>query len=496
MALFRVKFKRVYTALVILCMASPLYSQVTAKDTADYLPENVENGLEYNLMIAASKGLDTEVERLILRGAEVDAETLEGATPLIFAISAIKPGAVNILLSYSANPNKLTNNAETPLLIALRKLADLEARPPNVLTSSFETGCLQIAESLIRYGADIDLQDQKGVTPLNYASAYGSLRFADLLIYYRADIDKKDFTGTTPLMSAIWAGRANVADLLIQNGANLEARDDQGFTPFLIAAQNGDTLMLNYLIREGVDIYEKCVDGWDALSLCIKYGHNDAIETLLRAGSKWSDPARDVRNHYSVAARFGRDEAYALLEKNDFPNTYKAKINQVEISLSAKATIKDIYTGIKFTFIEPRKTMGFTFGFDTRLWYSRVMVKTGDNLYYQYLDKSSLAYAGIFKDIKLSDNPLKWNLYFTGSLSGGYWFGNEFKGTGTSPESRFVLIPGAGLKLVRNSYAVHAGIEYMNTGYYKILPVWLRIGLAYNFDLEFGKTPVKTIKWY
>jgi ankyrin repeat protein len=477
-------------------MTSQLSAQVTAKDTADYLPESVENGIEYNLMIAASKGLDTEVERLILRGAELDAETMEGATALIFAVSSIKPGPVNILLSYGANPNKLTKNAETPLIIALRKLADMEARPPNVLTNSFETGCLQIAESLIRYGADIDQQDYRGVTVLNYASAYGSLRFVDLLLYYRADIDKKDLSGTTPLMSAIWAGNANVADLLIQYGANLEARDDQGFTPFLIAAQNGDTLMLQYLIREGVDMYQKCVDGWDALSLCIKYGHNDAIEMLIKAGDKWNDPGRDAMNHYSVAARYGRDYAYKLLEKYNFPNKYRPRINQLELSLSAKATIKDIYTGMRFSFIEPRKKAGFIFGFDTRFWYSKVMLKTDDKLYYQYMEKSSLAYAGIFKDIKLTDNPLRWNIYFSGSLSGGYWFGNEFRGTGTSPESKFMILPSAGFKMVKNNYSFQVGLEYMNTGYYGLWPVWLRVGLAYNFDFEFGKTPVKTIKWY
>jgi len=146
--------------------------------------------------------------------------------------------------------------------------------------------------------------------------------------------------------------------------------------------------------------------------------------------------------------------------------------------------------------VEPTKNIGFIFGFDTRLWYSRVMLKSDDNLYYQYMEKSSLVYAGVFKDIKLTDNPLRWNIYFSGSLSGGYWFGNDFRGTNTSPENKFVVLPAAGFKMVKNSYSIQAGLEYMNTGYYKMWPVWLRIGLAYNFDFEFGKTPVKTIKWY
>ncbi len=86
----RVSFNKILSTVVILCMTFKLHAQVTSRDTAEYLPEYVDNALEYNLMIAASKGLDTEVERLILRGADVDAETLDGATPLIFAISGVK----------------------------------------------------------------------------------------------------------------------------------------------------------------------------------------------------------------------------------------------------------------------------------------------------------------------------------------------------------------------------------------------------------------------
>jgi ankyrin repeat protein len=497
MALFRTVHRRIFTATVAIWLACQLHAQVTSRDTADYLPEDrVENALDYNLMVAASKGLETEVERLILRGAEIDAESIEGATPLIFAISGIKPKAVEILLSYNANPNKLTVNKETPLIIALRKLMDVESKGSNTLTAMYTEGCLQIAESLIRYGADIDFQDNRGVTALNYASAYGSMSFVDLLLYYRADINKKDLAGTTPLMSAIWAGNANVADLLIQNGANLEARDNDGFSPFLIAAQNGDTLMLHYLIKEGVDMYEKCREGWDALSLCIKYDHRDAIAMLIKAGNKWSDPDMNALNHYNVAAKYGRSKVIELLESSNFPNTYKAKISQMEVALSAKFNTKDLYTGFKFVFTEPRQNIGFLAGFDSKLWYSKVILRKEDNLFFHYMDKSSVAYAGVFKNFKISDNPFKSNLYFSASLSGGYWFGNKFKGTETSPESKFRLMPAAGLKWMKKSFSLYAEIEYMNTGYYKSLPIWLRTGLSYNFDFELGKTPVKLIRWY
>jgi hypothetical protein len=140
--------------------------------------------------------------------------------------------------------------------------------------------------------------------------------------------------------------------------------------------------------------------------------------------------------------------------------------------------------------------IGFIAGFDTKLWYSNVMLEINEDLYYQYMEQSSLIYAGIFKDFKMTDNPLRSNFYFSVSLSGGYWFGNKFKGTATSPDSKMMILPAAGIKWVSNNFSLHAGLEYMNTDYYKLWPIWLRAGLAYNFDFEFGKTPVKIIKWY
>jgi len=491
-----VSIKKIFFNIVILLPACSLYAQVTIKDTSDYVPEYYDNALEYNLMIAASKGLDTEVERLILRGAEVDYKSVEGITPLIYAVSNKKLKAVNILLSYGADPNKKTYDGVTPLLVILKELVNLWSIEFTQIRVSIEDECLNIAESLLRYGADIDYQDNYGATALNYASIYASFRFADLLIYYRADIDRKAYDGTTPLMAAVWAGHAAIADLLVQNGANMEARDNQGFTAFLIAAQNGDTLLLDYLMKRGVDIYEKDLNGWDALSLSIKYNHKDAVELLIRAGEKFRETGRGSMNYYNVAVKFRREEMFQMLEKNDFPDHYKTQISQIELSVSSKFTHTDIYTGMNFFFREPRKNIGMVTGFDTKLWYTRVMIKETGELFYQYMDKSSLVYAGIFKDIPLTDNAFRSNVIFTGSLSAGYFFGNKYSGTETSPESKFKIIPSVSFKLVRKNFGVFAGIEYMNTDFYRLWPLWARAGISYNFDLKHSKTPVKTIKWY
>jgi len=469
---------RLVISAVILCLAGRLTAQPDAIDTSSYLPLFYDGALEYNLTMAASLGYSSEIERLIKAGAEVDVETPEGATPLYFAIINKKPEAVNMLIQYGADVNKVAMLRETPLLISV-SVRDLD-----------------IAEALIRAGADINYQDRNGATLLHRASIYGLFYFVDLFLYYEAETDIKDDDGTTPLMAAIWAGYPDIADLLIQHGANMEARDNEGFTPFLIAAQNGDTLMLNLLRKKGVDIYEKNIYNWDALCLSIKSDQIQATELLIKAGDKWANPDRETPDPYDIASKYRKKEIINMLEKNNFPGKYDPGFDQMALLLSTKATMHDIYTGLSLSFKEPLRNIGLIAGFDTKLWYTRILTEEGENLFYQYMDKSSVAYAGVFKDFTLTDNMFRGNFYFTTQLAAGYSFGNKFKGTEIVPENNLRILPSAGLKWMNDYLIIYTGVEYMNTDFYKVGPVWARIGCAVNFFFDTERAPLKMIKWY
>jgi ankyrin repeat protein len=481
----------------LLCFPATLPAQEVEIDTSDYLPLFYKGALEYNLMNAASKGYTNEVARMINMGAEVDAETSEGGTALIFAVTHYQADVVNLLLDNNADPNKTTSKYETPLLITIkiRSSRQLIDNKPNKELVIDSLG-MAIIEALLRHGAEINFQDRYDATPLNYASIYGLTGFADMLIYYGAEIDKKSYDGTTPLMSAIWAGYKDIADLLIHNGANLESRDSDGNTPLLIAAQNGDTLILDMLLKNGVDLYEKNDYNWDALDISIRSGQKDAVEWLLRKGKKWSDTGRKVLNYYDVAANYGRKDIMGLLESNNFPSKYRPHFNQMDLSISTKFNIRDIYTGFNFAFTEPLRNIGMMVGFDTKLWYTRVLVEVDNTHYYQYMDKSSLAYAGLFKDFKLTDNILKSNIYFSPSISGAYFFGNKFKGTEESPASKFKVVPALTIKFENKNYIFSTGIELMTTDFHGIWPIWLRIGFWHKFFFDSARMQGKNIKWY
>jgi ankyrin repeat protein len=477
----KVSFARIVFLVSIIFMPARLLSQnvqSTLIDTSDYIPIFFEGGLEYNLIMAASLGYSTEIERMILMGAEIDAETSEGATPLIFAVANNRLNAVNTLIYYGVDVNRMTSAFETPLLIAVRQQN------------------LEITEVLLRNGADINFQNNHGTTPLHYASIEGFFYITDLLLYYEADVDRKDFEGTTPLMAAIWSGYPEIADLLIQNGANMEARDNDGFTPLLIAAQNGDTLIINMLLKNGVDIYEKNKYNWDALTLSVKSDQRPATELLLRKGDKWTSPERDAIDPYGVAMKYRRKEIIDILEKYNITGKESPGFDQMTLSLYSRFNVKNIYSGLSIEFKEPLLNAGFIAGFDTKLWYTRVLIKQNESLFYQYMDKSSVVYAGLFKEFPLTDNIFRSNFLFHASLSAAYVFGNKFKGTEIVPESKFKLIPEIGLKWIKNNFTFFSCVDYMKTDFYKIGPLWGRIGFAYNFFFDYVRAPAKNIKWY
>src|SRR5665648_399439 len=110
MSAVRLSILRIILLVAIMCSPDVILSQWTAInslvdrmqgiDTSDYIPSFYAGALDYNLMIAASKGYASEIELLIGKGADINAKTQEGATPIIFAVTNNMFTAVQALLYY------------------------------------------------------------------------------------------------------------------------------------------------------------------------------------------------------------------------------------------------------------------------------------------------------------------------------------------------------------------------------------------------------------
>ncbi|MDR2886407.1 MAG: ankyrin repeat domain-containing protein [Bacteroidales bacterium] len=467
------------SAVLVLLTLFPFVSAAqdnVAADTAGYVPSWYAGALDYNLMIAASRDLPGEIDRLIRAGADVNSYNEDGSTPLIIAVDYNSPEAVRAILKHSPTLDDFTVNSETALLIAVKKNS---------------TG---IAETLIRAGATVNIADSRGATPLHYASLYGYDEMAAMLLYYSAQPDTKAGDGTAALHAAVCAGNVETADILINGGANMEIRDGDGNTPFLIAASFGDTVIMDILRSYGVDIYSKNSLNHNALALAIAFGHSESVRYLLGIGDRWNENSPSGNTPLQVAARYGRRDIAAILREANIHGTVKPSFNQASLSMYARFTRHNFYSGFGLSLREPYLNAGITAGFNAKLWETRLLVEQLPGSYYQYIDKSAIAFAGLFKDFTVAGLPGR-QLVVSTTLLAGYTFGNKFKGTEISPERKLTAIPGITVKWVARHVALFAGTEWHNLGYCKTGSVWATAGLSYSFYFDSMPVKQKRIKW-
>ncbi|MBI5686673.1 MAG: ankyrin repeat domain-containing protein [Verrucomicrobia bacterium] len=242
-------------------------------------------------------------------------------------------------------------------------------------------GCKVIAELLLARGANINVQDHQGSTPLHVAIIHGTKDMVKLLLANKADVNLKDIYGHTPLHNAVRVGDKDVVELLLKHkpdinaksgyhdpdhlprhvehsiynhpgltpldvaekyrhpdiagylrsygGTNTETwivlrtidRDNFGFTALHRAAYHDNTTMAEALLAKGVDPNIKNDKGSTPLHEAALYKGKSVAEVLL--SKKANANAKDIYGHTPLhnAARAGNKEIVELLL------SYKADIN-------------------------------------------------------------------------------------------------------------------------------------------------------------------------
>ena len=110
-------------------------------------------------------------------------------------------------------------------------------------------GNLEAVKQHIAAGADVNaIDDDRGMTPLHYATGNGHKEIVVLLITEGADVNAKNGKGWTPLFGAAVLGKNKIVELLIAKGANVNAMDNDGETPLTYA---GDSEIIDLLRKHG-----------------------------------------------------------------------------------------------------------------------------------------------------------------------------------------------------------------------------------------------------
>ncbi|MCW3055940.1 MAG: ankrd44, partial [Chthonomonadales bacterium] len=146
----------------------------------------------------------TAISFLLKHGAEVNARDRNGQTALLIATNNRQTAdTVVTLLNAGANPNIADNQGITPLMWAARR------------------GNIEQIQALRKAGAKVGLMEAlllRDTVTVNAALEKG------------ADVNRRGPSGLTPLMAAAWNGDAETTERLLALGAKVNTRDEIGRT--------------------------------------------------------------------------------------------------------------------------------------------------------------------------------------------------------------------------------------------------------------------------
>ncbi len=81
---------------------------------------------------------------------------------------------------------------------------------------------------LLQKGANPNLSDKSGLTPLQLASQLGFVEGLEALVKSGANVDVGDSTGETPLIAAVHRRDSGMVKVLLAHGANADRADNSG----------------------------------------------------------------------------------------------------------------------------------------------------------------------------------------------------------------------------------------------------------------------------
>ena len=124
-------------------------------------------------------------------------------------------------------------------------------------------------------------------SPLHEAAQSGQLEVIETLLEEGSDIEAHDRGGDTPLIAAALAGRAQAARLLIDRGAAITGRSGRGFTALHAAAYAGHLEIVRILLDHGAAIDDQDnVARKTALHMAAEENHLEVAKLLLATGAQ------------------------------------------------------------------------------------------------------------------------------------------------------------------------------------------------------------------
>jgi ankyrin repeat protein len=274
-------------------------------------------------MWAAAEGHADVVAGLVDMGANVNAASRTGFTPLVFAVIKDDLASIKTLLAAGANPDVALLSGAKPIIVAMQYRHTAAAL------------------MLLEGGADINVRDRGGNTTLHLAAQVGDMNLVRALLARHADpnlrtpksmapIGARGGGGggrggapgeQTPLMVAARADREEIMRALVAAGADpaLKAQDGSSLLMAAAAGARLETFTYAYQLDSNVDV----VTTTGNMPMHVAVGMNgrsqpevcEVIQFLADHGAKLDELNGAGRTPIAIADGLPVDLAVDLLTK-------------------------------------------------------------------------------------------------------------------------------------------------------------------------------------
>ena len=144
-------------------------------------------------------------------------------------------------------------------------------------------------------------------------------KVVQLLLERGADVDLVDDHGQTPLMVASRDNRTEIVKVLLESSADATIARKDGLTPLHAATSQGNVMLIELLVKHGANVDAQILDGsheyynvpndstgHSPLHIAVKREHKDAIAALTKHGANWDLKAPAPQSyHYDSPADIG-----------------------------------------------------------------------------------------------------------------------------------------------------------------------------------------------
>jgi serine/threonine-protein phosphatase 6 regulatory ankyrin repeat subunit B len=153
------------------------------------------------------------------------------------------------------------------------------------LSSANHNNFLPLIKLFIDAGANVNVKDEKGITPLKMALCFGTPEAVRLLLTSSADSNALDVAGNTPLMYAVDRGDSSIVKLLLNFKADVNAKNNNGLTSLMCATMHESIAIIKLLLEADAAIDAQNDVGDTALLYAITQNNKEVTELLLNSGA-------------------------------------------------------------------------------------------------------------------------------------------------------------------------------------------------------------------